>query len=170
MVVLDLSAAFPRLAWVGAEGAIQGVSLPVNLQAMAERISPKGLWSEWEMEQAIAEVEDAVMPWRSRLPDQAAVYGIDPMVAQIAQWAGMPEHASHWTLHTDAVEGLFNRLMARLQGRPATQDALPITGWFAAGVLFLREWLHHLKGDRITILRLPGAEQGGDTPHTQEGG
>ena len=55
-------------------------------------------------------------------------------------------------LDTDAVERLFNRLVARAEGRPASQDALPVDGPSAARLLIVRELLHHwsLDGLRLT--------------------
>jgi hypothetical protein len=52
----------------------------------------------------------------------------------------------------EQVEQLFNQLAARSQGRPASQTDIPDDLRFSAALLILREFMHHLQFQRITIL------------------
>ena len=52
----------------------------------------------------------------------------------------------------DAVEALFNRLVDRSQGRPATHDAVPTDPRFCAALLMLRECLHHLGFQEVVLV------------------
>ena len=126
--------------------------LPLGLRSLAGRHFPAGRLNALAIEAAIAEVEDAVMPWHGKLPPASRLISSDGAVAELAAWAGMPDDGP-WLLTTEAVEQLFNRWAALAQGRPASQDGLPTTGGFSAALLVLREWLHHLSFDGIRVER-----------------
>jgi hypothetical protein len=51
----------------------------------------------------------------------------------------------------DAVERQFDLLTALTQGRPATSAGIPTDIGFAATLLILREFMHHLQFSAITI-------------------
>jgi hypothetical protein len=102
-----------------------------------------------EIERAIEQVEDAVMPLRARLPAALRLASADPLLHTLARHAG-PLDDPAW-LPSDAVERLFDRLAARAQGRPATHDALPVDAPHAAALVLLRELLHHWGLDGIAL-------------------
>jgi hypothetical protein len=54
-------------------------------------------------------------------------------------------------LTLDEVEGLFNRLVAVSQGRPASQEKLPTDTLFFASLLVLREFMHHLRFAEVNL-------------------
>jgi exopolyphosphatase/pppGpp-phosphohydrolase len=104
-----------------------------------------------EMEDAIMAVEDAVIPLRSTLPATSTLFTTDPAIREIARIAAAPERPDV-SLGIDATERLFERLAALTLGRPASQDAIiPLTPAFAATLLILREFMHHLKFASITV-------------------
>lgn len=152
IVALQLGADESMLAFGQGEQPEQVSVLPLGLQRLADRYFPDGRLSELLIEHAIAEVEDIVMPWHGKLPTAAGLFTDDAGIAGLARWADMPDKAGPWLLTTEAVEQLFNRWAALAQGRPASQDPLPTTGRFSATLLVLREWLHHLGFDGITVL------------------
>ena len=152
IVVLKLGDDSSDLAFGTGAQPEQLVSLPLGLGVLADRYFPAGHLSELLIEHAIAEVEDIMMPWHGKLPSAATLFTDDAAVAELLRWAGMPEDPDSWRLTTEAVEQLFNRWAALAQGRPASQDPLPTTGRFSATLLVLREWLHHLGFDGITLL------------------
>ena len=153
-VALHLGDEASALAWgTGAEP--DGVAvLPLGLHTLADRYFPGGRLSEMAIEAAIAEVEDIVMPWHGQLPPGARLVSGDAAIAELAAWAGMRGDGP-WQFGTESVEHLFNRWVALAQGRPASQDALPTTGAFSATLLVLREWLHHLGFEGITVMAGP---------------
>jgi hypothetical protein len=93
-----------------------------------------------ELEQAIAAVEEEVMPLRPLIADGSALYTPDAMVKEMARLAGTDDQA----LSIDQVEHLFNRLAAVSVGRPAVQESLPLEPMYYAAALLLREFMHHL--------------------------
>lgn len=153
IVVLALDDEAVWLAFGAQSRPTQVVPLPLGLSTLAARFFGGGTFSELAIEQAIAEVEERVMPWQRQLPSPARLFTADADIVDIARWAGMPEEGRTWRLSTDSVERLFNRWIARAQGRPASRDALPLTARFSASLLVLRECLHHLGFDGVTLLR-----------------
>ncbi len=95
-----------------------------------------------EIENAIAEIEDVLMPALKLLPAHASLVTHAPAVRKIATMAGL-----HGTpeihLDTDTVERLFNRLADMAYGTPPAQAGLPLDRNFAASLLIVRELLHH---------------------------
>jgi len=159
IVVLHLGDEESMLAFGKAAQPDQVSALPLGPQALGDRYFPAGRLNALAIEEAIAEVEDIVMPWHGKLPSAASLFMDAAEVAGLARWAGMPDNAGPWRLTTEAVEQLFNRWAALAQGRPASQDPLPTTARFSATLLVLREWLHHLGFDGITVVqRTPTAE------------
>lgn len=141
------------------------IALDLGLATLARRFFASDRPGELAIETAIAEVEDKIMPLRQALPPEAQLVCTDPAVAEVAQQAGLSLAEGSAVLDRDTVEALFNRWAALALGRPASQDALPIggpvAGRFAATLLVLREWLHHLPQSTLTVaLRPPFLTQG----------
>ena len=124
-VALHLGAEASALAWGHGPEPEQVAELSIALDPLARRHLASARPSELAIETAIAETEDVVMPWRRRLPSGARLVSLDPGRAAVAL------------------------------GRPATQDNLPTGGLPAARLLVLREWLHHLGFDAITVATTP---------------
>ena len=93
-----------------------------------------------ELENAIQWVEDEVTRARSLVAGHASLFGSDPAALQLAQLAGMAGSS----LPVEAVERLFDQLASLSLGRPAASAGIPDTPAFAAGLLILREFMHHL--------------------------
>ena len=55
------------------------------------------------------------------------------------------------TLSLDAVERTFDRLALVINGRPAHFEGIPGGNDFAATLLILREFMHHLQFDEIVV-------------------
>lgn len=106
--------------------------------------------TEAELEAAITLIEDAVMPTRSLLAADSALYTADAGIRQIAIACGL-EAQPEMLLTLEELEHTFHRFAAIALGRPASQDDLPTDPAFAATLLILRECLQHLGFDRIVI-------------------
>lgn len=151
---------------IGHQAIVDSLSShPLGLAHQAARWVHQGLISEAAIEQAIADIEEVVMPLRSALPPSAQLFSADADFLTLARFAGMPVDARTWFLSIDVLEQLFNRWIARTQGRPASQDGLPVTARFGVALLVLREWLHHLGFSGVTLVNssdpgrpLPSAE------------
>ncbi len=99
----------------------------------------------YAMEVAIARIEEdlASVP---KSVYRAQVFSRSQMLRIIAQACGLD---SCQPISRDAVEQLFNRQAAVASGRPSASEALPEGFSFVAGLLLLRELMHHLDIEQI---------------------
>jgi hypothetical protein len=139
------------VAWGSGLQATEAAGLAVGMHDVAARFFPTDRVSLLAVEEAIAAVEDIVMPWHGRWPHAARLVACDPQTRALADWSGL-KNDGDVCLSVEAVEQLFNRWAALVQGRPSSQDPLPLSGPFAATLLFLREWLHHVGFNGVTVL------------------
>jgi len=105
-----------------------------------------------EVEYAIMEVEDEVMPLHKLLVPNTNLYTFDSAVKKTAVLGAVVETGAAITFERADMENVFYRLAAIISGRPASQDVLPAENTFAASLLILREVMHHLAFKNITIL------------------
>ena len=103
-----------------------------------------------ELEQAIDRVEGEVMPLARRLPRASTLVASGEAIQAIARAAAKTGQSS---LALDEVERLFQQLAAVAQGRPASSSGLPPGADFAATLLILREFMHHLGFEAILVGR-----------------
>jgi exopolyphosphatase/pppGpp-phosphohydrolase len=106
------------------------------------------------LEHAIQVVEDVVMPLRSVIPRDALLFSTDATVREIALLAGVAAEQT-LLLTLEAMERVFNRLSAVVEGSPAARQGLPESNSFAATLLILREFMHHLQFAHIVVLHAP---------------
>ncbi|MFZ3083941.1 hypothetical protein [Rhodoferax ferrireducens] len=108
--------------------------------------------SPLEIENAIMVVEDEVTRAREITVGRASLYSTDELVYEIAKMADCSEKLAI-TLTIEQVEKLFDQLAARSEGRPSSQVDIPDDPKFAATLLILREFMHHLQFDDIKFRR-----------------
>ena len=107
--------------------------------------------SPLELENAIVTVEDEVTRARTLIPRESTLYTADPAVREIALLSGVSE-GPQMQLYLDALERSFDRLTSMALGRPASHEGLPAANTFAATLLILREFVHHMQFSSITVL------------------
>lgn len=134
------------------------LTLPIGRLKTARDFFRGDLPTPLALETAIAQVEDAVYaahvchrPW---MPPEALIapYATDRALHDIATLAGVAAGAQR-VLTLDAMERVFNRLVAVSQGRPAAHEGLPASAPFAATLLVLRELMHHLPFQTLVLLQ-----------------
>ncbi|MDO9196376.1 hypothetical protein [Rhodoferax sp.] len=103
-----------------------------------------------ELETAIMVVEDEVTRARSMAAGNTTLLTTDAALRELAQIAGVTEE-SGLILSVDAVERMFDLLAALSLGRPASSAGIPADPAFAATLLILREFMHHLQFEVINI-------------------
>lgn len=108
--------------------------------------------SPLEIEDAILLVEDEVTRARAVAGERASLYSTDERVHDMARMARCRDE-SVLTLPIEQVEKLFDQLAARAEGRPSSQVDIPDDPKFAASLLILREFMHHLHFDNIKFRR-----------------
>jgi hypothetical protein len=132
-----------RVVYAAEHGAVQECVLPIGTQRVTPgpfRAAPP---SPMELEVAIAEVEDVVMPLAKLLPAGAAFFVSSPG-AEMAL-AGDALDLAH-------IEDRFNTLAAHSHGRPFSSDDPSIQPEAAALLLILREAMHHLGFSKVQLL------------------
>ena len=147
LAVLHIGARATVIAW-GTGPAPQAVSLAMGHERTAREHFRHDLPTPGELEVAIMAVEDELMRVHRQIPQGLPLWSLDAQVRTVADAAGLPPEAVRLT--RDTVEHTFNRLVAVSQGRPATQEGLPLQAGFAASLLILRELMHHLGFEAIT--------------------
>lgn len=103
-----------------------------------------------EIEHAIEVIEDELFRIRESVANDLTLYTADEAIRQIARASGIDDHGE-LVLHRDRVEQMFDRLSALAMGRPITQDVIPTNPEFAATLLILREFMHHLQFSSIIV-------------------
>jgi exopolyphosphatase/pppGpp-phosphohydrolase len=140
-------------SWI-LQGANQQPGLVICLELGSQRLAREHFRrdppSPAELEAAIMVVEDEVMPVAKKLLAGSSLFTSDTGIADIASVATGSDEATT-TLDLQTVERVFNRLANLSLGRPRSQGNLPAEGPFAANLLILREFMHHLRFERITI-------------------
>ena len=96
-----------------------------------------------EIENAIMVVEDEITLARKLVIGHTTLFCADPALQAMAAMVGI-DAAHGRRMSVDTVEGLFDLLAALSQGRPAASAGIPDTPSFAATLLILREFMHHL--------------------------
>lgn len=96
--------------------------------------------SPLELEQAIAEVEDHIMPLAHQVPAGVPLLLLlAPALAPLAAVSQSPA-----PLHREQIERYFQQLAAQAEGDPRATSLFAPTPEFAATLLIVREWMHHL--------------------------
>lgn len=109
--------------------------------------------SEIELENAIAFVEDAVMPLAKVLPPATKLATSDATASRLASIAHRDPAQDTGVVTLDQVEHIFNELVAVSLGRPASSGGVPTDAPFVAYVLILREFMHHLAFTEISVTK-----------------
>ena len=148
-----------RVQLMAGEQTLLSRDFPLGVDAMVRQsLRHEPPWPI-ELEHAIELTEDAVMPLAAQFAGGA---GLILQGHGAALVAGMHEAGGvvQTVLSLDAVELLFNRLVAVSQGRPASQETLPTDAHSFAAVLMLREFMHHLRFAEVTLQTVAAASRG----------
>ena len=113
--------------------------------------------SALELENAIVAVEDELARARRMIPDGSTLYTADAALREIATLSGAGDDYPV-RLSLAALERTFDRLAAMALGRPASHEGLPTANAFAATLLILREFMHHLQFSSITLIESNGRD------------
>ena len=119
-------------------------SLPIGSRQLGQgplRHTPP---SPLELEQAIAAVEDLIMPLAHQVRTDAHLLLLAPALAPLA---AASRGASPLT--RVQIERYFQQLAAQAEGDPRATSLFKPTPEFAAALLIVREWMHHLGFERL---------------------
>ncbi|WP_421220480.1 hypothetical protein [Aeromonas jandaei] len=94
-----------------------------------------------ELERAIMVVEDELMRIAPDIPPGLPLtLRSEPSLAEVL---------GDNTMSRELVEQVFGQLAAMAEGDPLAASQLPREGAFAAVLLIVREWLHHLASEQV---------------------
>jgi hypothetical protein len=103
-----------------------------------------------DMEYAIMNVEDEVARAQAKIIKNSTLFTNDAAIGEIARVAGLGNQSvMHFGI--SEVETTFDRLVSVLHGRPASIEKLPESPEFAATLLILREFMHHMTFASIAV-------------------
>lgn len=102
-----------------------------------------------EMEHAIMLVEDEIMPLAKKLPPHSRLFLVGEALTFLAT-LNVQEKNSY---ELEEIEDRFRRLAEVIEGSPIASSRLPIGNEFATLLLIVREFMHHLKFESITLFR-----------------
>ncbi|MGY3904490.1 hypothetical protein ACW5XF_18785 [Aeromonas lusitana] len=132
-----------RLEIIQQDGVSETYPLAFGLDAMTPSPFRRDPPSALELEQAIMVVEDVLMPLAARIPPHETVVLHSPY--PLADKLGSQE------LSRESVEQLFGQFAAMVEGDPLAAANLPKARHFAATLLILREWMHHLDARQVIL-------------------
>ncbi|MDO8769679.1 MAG: hypothetical protein Q7K57_13440 [Burkholderiaceae bacterium] len=104
-----------------------------------------------EMETAIMVVEDEVTRVLKLMTGPSTLFTTDVTIQELALTAGS-SYQPELFLSLEAVERTFDLLAAFVLGRTASRAGIPTQATFAARLLILREFMHHLQFESIRIV------------------
>ncbi len=104
-----------------------------------------------EIEYAINFIEDNIVPLKKILPSNSELYSFSPVMQEIILQANKNILSQEKILPIKDMEDIFSRLAIIISGRPYSTDTLPESTSFAASLLILREFMHHLGFQNIII-------------------
>ncbi|MEA9392890.1 hypothetical protein SJI19_20510 [Acerihabitans sp. TG2] len=136
---------------MGADAAKRVLVLQLGSQRIAQHYFHHVPPTPDEMENAIMVVEDEISRIRHDIPAGSQLFSNDPLLLNIALLAGVTPSKSP-ELSLAATELTFDRLARVINGRPAHVEGLPEERDFAATLLILREFMHHLAFDKIVMV------------------
>lgn len=114
-----------------------------------------------ELESAIMQIEDDLMPILRLLPAHSQLATAAPEYWEVVTVAGLGD-SPEVNLDIATVEMLFNRLADAAHGIPAARLGIPTNRTFAAILLLLREVLHHGGFGSVLVMQpLPASHNAG---------
>lgn len=143
-ILLSLGGTQSRVQITGADGTSQTFSLALGLDALTPGPFRRDPPSALELEQAIMVVEDVLMPLAAHIPPH-------PLVA-LHSPVPLAEPLGSRVQSRENIEKLFGQLVAMVEGDPLASAQLPKDRRFAAALLILREWMHHLDAGSVVLV------------------
>ena len=136
----------------GGDVAQPVITLPLGVQRVAQRFFRQSPPTLHELDPAIQTVEDELDVLRPLIRPGAWLCSRDPALWALAPLTGLPD-GDALTLEVADVERLFDRFSQVVFGCSWVREALPPHNTFAATLLVLREFMHHLPVGALHLRR-----------------
>jgi len=129
------------------------ITLPVGFEAIAERYFKHTPPTYNEVEYAINFIEDEIEKVAPEIVRRGYQLVTDtPFIRDIAKLCGV-EPSEEMVLSRDTHEHVFGQYAEIAMGRPPRPHEADISPRFYAQMLILREYLHHLLFENVTVIR-----------------
>lgn len=133
----------------GGAGPVESIDLRIGAARLSSEHFRRYPPTPLALENAIMVVEDELARTRTLIVEESILVTNDASVREIARVAGLDD-LPVMVLRLEVVEQTFERLVAASLGRP--EPGLPARMSFAAALLILREFMHHLGFSSISIV------------------
>ena len=143
-LLLSLGDRESRVRLTGEDGVSREFVLALGLDAMTPGPFRRDPPTPLELEQAIMVVEDVLMPLAARIPPHPVLHLQSP--------EPLAEVLGNRVQSRENIERLFGQLVAMVEGDPLASAQLPRDRRFAAALLILREWMHHLDAGSVALV------------------
>ncbi len=150
VVLLDMGSDISLVQRVAGAQILSSRGFPLGVDALVRQSFRHELPQPIELEHAIDWTEEAVMPLAAHLPSGSRLI-LQGLGAALISDGLKANDTARRTMTIDEVETLFSRLVSVSQGRPASQETLPMNARFFAAILILREFMHHLQLTQVTL-------------------
>jgi hypothetical protein len=152
MVTLHLGDEKSSLVSGGPSQDTRLVEVAIGLQKLVREVLRHSPPTPYELESAIALIEDELMKVQGALPANARLESRDTCIWELLSLIN-PAAQLEGQVSLEEVEKLFDLLAALSMGRPASIAGIPSHSSFAATLLVLRETMHHLNFESIRVLK-----------------
>lgn len=150
ITVLHIGAAQSAVAsGVGAEAAMV-MMLAIGSQKTASEFFKHNPPTAGELENAIMDVEDEVARARTMTAGDSTLFTFDAAILEVAFNSGF-SNSLNVIVSRDAIERTFDRFAQVTLGSSASHQGIPASTAFAATLLILREFMHHLQFPSINV-------------------
>ncbi|WP_226860694.1 hypothetical protein [Dickeya dianthicola] len=123
------------------------ITLPMGYRAIARQFFHHHIPSPYDVEMAIAAIEDALQAVPALRQVAHHMSSADPYLKALARSAG-----SHDLLTQQQIENVFNRVADVISGSPRHDGEFPDETGFISYLVMVRELSHHLNIQQITLL------------------
>ncbi|WPD76610.1 hypothetical protein OGM23_04395 [Dickeya fangzhongdai] len=123
------------------------IALSIGYRAIARQFFHHKIPSPYEVEMAIATIEDKLQATPALRQVAQHIASADSYLKEIARSAG-----SHGTLTQQQIESVFNRVADVISGSPFHDGEFPDDAGFISYLVIVRELSHHLNIQQITLL------------------
>ncbi len=148
LVQMHIGEAESLFSW---DGGSEVITLPIGYDSIASRYFRHTPPTYDDIEYAINDIEDQIEKVARKIPIEGRTLANDQsFVYTLARQAGVPD-SDDMVLRREALEALFGRYAEIAAGRPPQVDEPDTSRRFYAQLLIFREYMHHLKFDRIGV-------------------
>ncbi len=151
LTMLDISSENSIVVSDIVEQRINVIPLEIGAQRSARDLLRHTPPQRLEFEMAIEVIEDEIIRHHRDISTNSILVTDSLEIKQIAQLAGIAVSET-MVMEIDAMERVFSRLAAVIQGKPASSEGIPEDNTFAIRLLILREFMHHLHFEKSSFL------------------